>query len=521
MQGPQFPAELTSFRPVTEETVHSLLCRINPQKATGSDGIPGALLLATADIIAPSLTQLFSTSLQTGVLPEAFTLASVSLLFKSSSPAVPTNYRPVSLLPIVSKLLEKLVQRQPISHLDAAHALPDIQFAFRKDHSTEDALVLVTDSLAAARDSGLSTAVCFLDMSKAFDKVKHAFLVEELFNVGITGQSLKWFCCYLSGRKQQVQTPHLKGPVCACSCGVPQGSVLGPILFSLYTRRVPQVVLPTPSVQFADDIELHESHRCPLEVASALSSSISRLSNWLGDRGLILNGSKSHVLNVSASAAAHQPGQVSCNGEPLAAVSNAKYLGVTLDDKLSFDCHVDKVVSKAACKIGALWRSRRCLSLQARTAYLKSVIMPDLLYGSNCFFASLSRHQLQRLQRLQNRAARAVYGVAPYISAQPLLRKLNLYRMEEIFRQKSLALVWRCLNKKSSPKLRHLLSVPTAARTRHGDGRGLLLPPAKHRSGKIRFAHAAVVHWNALPAQIRKVATLNEFKLACIPYTLM
>ena len=171
-------------------------------------------------------------------------------------------------------------------------------------------------------------------------------------------------------------------------------------------------------------------------------------------------------------------------------------------------------------KIGALWRSRRCLSLSSRIQYVRSVIMPDLLYGSNAFSSSLKVSQLDRLQVLQNRAARAVYGLPPHTSAQPLLERMSLYRVRECYAQKRLVLVWRCVNGKASSVLQDLFSPSAGSTTRHQVSRGLTVPSAQSEAGRSRLAFQAALAWNALPRSVREIKAAQQFKLASIPYTL-
>eukprot|EP00117_Sycon_ciliatum_P006636 scpid62779/ scgid10094/ Probable RNA-directed DNA polymerase from transposon BS; Reverse transcriptase len=180
-QGPSRPTALSAFQYVRTNSVYRLLRGINAAKATGSDSIPGVLLKCCADIIAPSVAALFNASLSRGTVPSAFKLAHVSPLYKAGDPAVPTHFRPISLLPILSKLLEKLVQKELVSVMNITESLPSTQFAFRSGHSTEDALALITNRILTARDKRMYTGVCLLDMSKAFDKVRHHQLILYLF----------------------------------------------------------------------------------------------------------------------------------------------------------------------------------------------------------------------------------------------------------------------------------------------------------------------------------------------------
>ena len=363
--GPNGPVSLTEFSPVIPSDVQRLLQQVDARKATGSDGIPGSLLRQCSDLLAYSLAVLLCTSLRTGTVPLAFKLATVVPLYKTGDPSVPTNYRPVSLLPVVSKLLERVVQRQLVRHLDLSNALPDSQFAFRKKCSTEDALCVLTDSLQKAKDSGLVTGLCLLDMSKAFDKVRHGILIQDLFDVGISGVALKWFANYLTDRRQQVTVASATSRALDCTCGVPQGSVLGPVLFHVYTRDVKSVSSPIPSVQFADDIALYDSKASAGEVSKSVSSAVTDLAIWLKSRGLILNASKSQVMTISPQHAGPEVSIVCCDTS-LPIVKSGRYLGVFLDNRLSSDVHVSAIVTKVARKIGALWRARRCLSRSSR-----------------------------------------------------------------------------------------------------------------------------------------------------------
>eukprot|EP00117_Sycon_ciliatum_P016430 scpid33098/ scgid15864/ Probable RNA-directed DNA polymerase from transposon X-element; Reverse transcriptase len=306
-QGPQPRSALTSFQHVRVCDAEQLLKRIDPRKATGSDGIPGLLLKYCADLLAPSVAALFNASLTSGTVPAGFKRAYVTPLHKAGDPSVANNFRPVSLLPILSKLLEKVVQKALVTFLDMAGSLPSTQFAFRTGHSTEDALVLMVNRILASRDRRMFTGVVLLDMSKAFDKVRHQQLVEDLFCVGVTGTALQWLMSYLSDRCQIVQLGSQLSTVAACSCGVPQGSVLGPLLFSLYTRDIPSVAQQAESIQFADDIALTCSRPTQQELTATLSRAVTCIADWLKQRGLILNASKSQALVVPAGKLEAQP----------------------------------------------------------------------------------------------------------------------------------------------------------------------------------------------------------------------
>ena len=522
-QGPQPQTAMSELPQVSFGEVERLLRQINPAKATGSDGIPGHLLKCCADILAASVATLFNASLVNGTVPTAFKLAHVIPLFKAGDPSIPTNFRPVSLLPILSKLLEKVVQKKLAQFLDISGTLPTTQFAFRAGHSTEDALVLMLNRILSARDKRLCTGICLLDMSKAFDKVRHERLLQDLFDIGITGTALKWFSAYLSGRTQRICIGRDQSAISAPSCGVPQGSVLGPILFSIYTREVPTIANQSSSVQFADDIALISSSTSLDTVSATLSASVSALADWLQTRGLILNATKSHVIPVYPNRQPQQPQHtinVNCHETPIPVVTAARYLGVLLDSDLSWTPHVDRCTARLAQRIGALWRLRRCLTHQSRVLYFKAIIMSDLMYGSNAFSPLLTANQLDRLQVMQNRAARAVFGLSHHTSARTLLLQLDTYRVSEIFRQKFIVLVWRSRNEHASSELQALLVPSSAGPTRLHSTMGLRQPPVSTRFGKGCLAFRGAQLWNTLPSDIRAISTLRQFRASMIPHTL-
>ena len=236
------------------------------------------VLTRCSSIIAPRLTTLINCSLAQGAVPDTFKVSRISPLFKSGDPASARNYRPVSLLPIISRILEHFVKHQLTAFLDQHDLMPPTQFAYRKSHSTEDALVLATNRWMMAKSERLHTGIILVDMSKAFDRVQHARLIQVLFDLGIGGPPLLWFCSYLSSRKQYVYSRDQSSQPSPCSRGVPQGSVLGPLLFILYTSSMHSIL---PSVihhqEFADDIMFDFSDKDPAVVCTTLSNAVTLL----------------------------------------------------------------------------------------------------------------------------------------------------------------------------------------------------------------------------------------------------
>ena len=382
---------LDEFSPVTSETVEKQLRSIDTSKASGSDGISGLLLKRCATVLAPSLTRIFNTSIVAGTVPHLFKKATITPIHKSGDKSQAGNYRPISLLPIVSKILEKVVSTQFKEYLNEHKFLPSEQFAYRQGHSAEGAVTLVVNNVLLARDANLCTGLVFaiVDLSKAFDRVQHQQLVNILAGVGVEGTALDWFVSYLSDRRQQVKSGISLGEVKVCSRGVPQGSVLGPLLFTLYTRHLP-ALLTIQCVMFADDILLFFSSPSQQNCARILSSALSDLSVLVDDLGLQINvKKKTQAMFVLPRAISRTDDVlVYCHGRALETVASYKYLSVFLDSERSWRHHIDHVLRKVSRKIFALRTAGS--TLKSRRQYYVSVIQPDLEYGSTAFSSSLN-----------------------------------------------------------------------------------------------------------------------------------
>ena len=244
--------------------------------------------------------------------------------------------------------------------------LPQEQFAYRLNHSCKDALCLATDRWNRALDEGLITGAVFCDMSKAFDRVKHQELINKLHYCGVGGTALAWFMNYLEDREQYITIGPNISERKPCMRGVPQGSVFGPMLFSIYTRSIPSVLSEhgVQSQLFADDILFYTSGVDSCSLANTLSTALRGLEGWLTAKGLLLNPSKTQLMYIrSKHCSVKFTTDVSVNGVVLQQVSSAKYLGVIIDEHLTFDMHVANLQRKISRKIGALSRSFRMMDL--------------------------------------------------------------------------------------------------------------------------------------------------------------
>ncbi len=525
--GPAAESDLTDFQEVSASQVESLLECLDVTKAPGSDEIHPSLLQGCADIFAPSLTWLFNKSLRSGVVPRGFKEANIVPLLKSSKADAtdPSSYRGISLLPVISKLLEKIVEGQLVSYFDKKRTLSEYQFGFRHGRSTEDLMAKAVSDWSSNTDNGLSTVVAFIDLSKAFDKVLHQAMLFTLQQAGVGGAVLRWFASYLSDRQQRICVNAEKCPYQAVQRGVPQGSILGPLLFNLCLASLPALVTKnTPSsilLLFADDKTLYASNKSPHEAADKVSQALSTICDTIREKGLAVNLKKTvfMVLGPPSVVAASANVNVICDDCTLEQVSAHRCLGVLVDNRLSWSDHVSTIASKVSQRIGCLKRIWRQLSPKARCLYFLSVVQPCLEYCSVVMYTSISQKDRERLLSLHRRGIRIVCGASPREDISPLLKDLQLRKLETRWLIHLLSFAFRCLSLESASApicIRELFTTPGGYLQRYTT-RGLIsgsvtVPQRKSKCGRNCFDNRVPIIWNNLPAELRSTSSLSVFK---------
>ena len=318
-----------SFISISEDFVYNNLNKLCVAKATGSDRISARLLRCAAAQIARSITCILNKSLRNGQVPLEWKHARVIPLHKEGPTDDTNNYRPISVLPILSKLLERGVHDQLYRHLDKTKSLNKWQSGFRPGYSTATALTYVTDLLFKEIDSKNLTGVLFLDLKKAFDTVDHGTLLSKLETYGITENEQSWFKSYLSDRSQSVSIGNTSSDSMGISHGVPQGSILGPLLFTLYINDLPGVTSKCKVILYADDTALIYSHKSKDAIQDVLSTELCKVKNWLDLNKLTLNAKKTKSMLFGSQQLLAKSGTLDIKicGENVEQVKVFKYLG--------------------------------------------------------------------------------------------------------------------------------------------------------------------------------------------------
>ena len=370
------------IRQVSSEEVSEEIHKLNPAKSTGPYSIPIKILILIKDLISSPLQRIFNHSFESGIVPEKFKLANVIPIHKKGSELCVENYRPISLLSVFNKLLEKLMFSRLMSFINDNNILFNKQFGFRQQHSTIQAVLSIADKIQSSIDSSNFSCGIFLDLSKAFDTVNHKILLDKLSFYGIRGIALEWFESYLSNRKQFASIGNINSDTKSIPMGVPQGSVMGPLLFLLYLNDLPNCSNILDFHLFADDTNLFFSSKSLLDIETTVSGELELVHKWLCSNQLSLNIEKSNfVIFHAPQKKINLELNLKLHNQSLKQESSTKYLGVLIDENLNWKSHVSQIEGKIKRGIGVISRLRRTVTKSILLNLYYSLIYPYLIYG--------------------------------------------------------------------------------------------------------------------------------------------
>ena len=495
----------------TQEEVRKLLSALDFRKSAGYDGIPTKLLKITADEISCSLATLFNESFSRGEQPQDWRDATISPLHKKASRAEVTNYRPISLLSVVSKVQERIVHQRLYTHIEPH--LPADQSGFRSKDSTELQLSRLVHEISASRDSGQAVSACFFDLSKAFDRVWHAGLLAKLEHLGVRGIALTWLTSYLTRRRQRVKVGSALSSWKSIPAGVPQGSVLGPLLFLVYTIDLPPACTNshTKCSQFADDTALIATHYTRDLSAAFLQRAVDAAGRWLKDWHLLVNTTKTVVLSFQPQHTIH----ITLHSTRLQQVHQHRHLGVTLQDDLRWTQHIIETTNKAKKLLHQLHKTRSTMNASSLLLIYTTYIRPVLEYGSLAL-SNTTQQQRDTLERIQRRAIRICLRIPLFapVHHSSLLHHAKLPTLSSRLLVKQALLAWDIHHQTSPPRLQQPHLAPqrqhqpyTLRQTRtYSIGHA---HTNRHRDSPI---NSALTLYNSLPIDITTQPRRNSFR---------
>ena len=524
------PNSWTHFNQVTEEEVLKIM-RSSPAKHCLLDPWPTFLLLEFIDILIVPITNFINSCLNEGIYPDCFKRAIVTPLIKKPSlpPDELKNYRPVSNLNYLSKLLERVVARQLKTHIDQNSLDNHFQSAYKAGHSTETALLKIKNDIHLNFAHGSATALVLLDLSAAFDTIEHALLLERLSDIFGLGESvLNWFASYLHGRTLSVKVKDTLSELIPLSFGVPQGSVLGPILFTMYTSPLSKLVSSYGSLQhhlYADDTQIYAAiNRSNAQtVLTELSDCLGAVQSWMNANKLKLNPTKTEFIMLGNKThhrelATFFPTDIL--GNLLSPCDKVRNLGVIFDKNFSLSKHVSSVSSRCFYHIRDLARIRRHLDTPTAIIVANALVSSILDYCNSLLF-SLTVREKYRLQKIQNTLCRIITRTPRRSSITGPLKSLHWLPVKQRISFKTNVLTYKALSCGLPGYIKSCVQPYTSARdTRRSNPSKLILDTPfydrKLHSSKLHlhnsFSYSAPRLWNEIPLDIRSAPSVSSFR---------
>ena len=450
-------------------------------------------------------------NLSNGTFPECFKVAKVIPLFKGRDKQDPNSYRPISLLPGFGKLFEKVISTRMLSYLDKYNLLSHTQFGFRKGFNTEYAILDIYEKLLHNLDNRLSSCAIFLDLAKAFDSVSHNILLQKLKKFGFRGTSFQLFSSYLRNRPQLVNVEKAESSLKIVEFGVPQGSILGPLLFLIYINDLPQASNFFIKL-FADDTFLCYQHENFDTLINNVNAELEKVFTWLTANRLTLNVGKSKFMIVTKKRIDLSNISIKLNGTNLESCESYKYLGVYFDKNLNWKVHIDYICEKISKSCGLLAKIRNCVETETIREIYHALVHSYMKYGILAW-GTASKTALKPLQSVVNRAIK-IMTFAPFhhFDLNPLFEILEILDLEQVYTLEVAKLVYRKNNNLLPTNIADYFNYHSnnGRRTRNTNARPIVA--FNTVTGSKTFQNISSEIWNDIPKEIKIAPWLNSFK---------
>ena len=499
---------------------------IKPKLSSGADFISNKLLKLIAPIIITPLHYLINLSLESGYIPREFKIAKVVPVFKTGDKHDFNNYRPISLLSSFSKLMENIVSRQLIGILNFHNVLYKHQYGFRASHNTSHPVLHFTDKIynALNQKPSASTLAIFIDLKKAFDTVDHDILLQKMEHYGIRGISSSWFKNYLSDREQFVSINGIESGTMKMICGVPQGSVLGPMLFLIFINDLPNAT-ELLTLLFADDTTFQISDTNIKNLFNSANLELEKASSWFRANKLTLNVKKTKFMFFS-----DKSSQFDLKGLTLKIGDKVveqvgkhckekyfKFVGHVLDDQLTWEGHIEHVCKKLASANFAINSTKNFLPLQIRKTLYYSLFDSHLNFG-NLLWGCASKQLLNKIENLQKRCVRNVALAKFKAHTEPIYKKLSILKFSDKLSYIRSVFMNQYRNIKLPDSFLNMFTdvictddIQTRHKTRHNDY-NFSNKAAQNKKLECFPLKCMINTWNSLDIDIKATSDQSEFE---------
>ena len=500
------------FKPITVSEILNIVNDMKNETSAGIDSVNIKVVKCVISLISNPLCIVFNQSLSSGIVPDDMKVARITPIHKKGKIDDVNNYRPVSVLNIFSKILERCIYKRLLNFVNKHDILFKNQFGFRKGHSTSTAILELIHNINQAIDTGEFTLAVFIDLSKAFDVIDHSILLRKLDYYGIRGLPLKWFCSYLESRKHLTVINNIKSECKTVRCGVPQGSILGPLLFLIYINDITFCTQSINFILFADDTSIFTSGKDLLSLYQLVNKQLDNISIWMQANRLILNTEKTNYMIFGTRQTNNVNLKLQYRNREIMQVQYIKFLGVYLDDKLSWNYHINDLCNKLAKSIGILYKLQFLPQKILKLLYY-SLVSSHLSY-CNIIWGLTSKSNLNRIHKLQKRVIRIITHSNFLCHSNPLFKQMQILPIHDMISLNIATFMYTVYENVSLPKSFEDYFTQNC-RIHNYDTRSsndFHLPLHRTSTTKDTLFFYGPLLWNNLPDSVKKCKSLQHFK---------
>ena len=503
--------ELTDVN-FTAQEVEKILNQLNPSKAVGPDTISPRVLKNTAKVTAPIMARLYNFSMKTGSFPSLWKTANITPIYKKGENTIPSNFRPVSLLSIVGKVMERIIYNCTFDFLMVHGKLTPLQAAYQPKNSTVCQLLELYHRITQALDEGDEIQFIFCDVSKAFDRVWHKGVLQKMKMNGISGKLWRWYKDYLNNRRQKVVVNGQTSEETPIKAGVPQGSILGPLMFIIYMNDIVEQVIDAEIRIYADDVTLFVTNKDKRETEAIIEENLARINRWAKEWLVIFNPEKTKGVKFSRKREAEVL-DIKMENVRIEQVDSHKHLGVILQQSGRWREQIESMAGRARKRIDILRSlSKRLLRRSLEKLFL-IYIRPLLEYGS-IVWNNCTKEEEEILEKIQREAARLVCGAKRGTSHEELYREVAWEKLKERREKQCQIMLYKIIHNQTPQALKLYLPRTTKDRTHYGlrETEKFTLMKTTSKLAYDSFYPSTIRAWNNLEAEVTTTTSVEEFK---------